>query len=201
MNKPVIAFDCDDVIVSTGTPLVEQYNNLHDTHVRHEDFYSKDYEHIWKASPETVAHDLFTYLLTDAYSNLTPMPGAADVLHKLAETYTLYIVTGRPDFTEQATEKWVNRHVPNIFERIVFTNFFKTPNSKGSLRTKADVCKELGAQWLVDDHLHHIKNVAEQDITGLLFGNLPWEQTAELIPKLIKIRDWQELDDYFSQQS
>jgi 5'(3')-deoxyribonucleotidase len=200
MTKPVIAFDCDDVIVATGMHLVEQYNKLHGTHVRHQDFYSKDYESIWEASPETVAHDLFTYLLSDEYSDLAPMTGAAEVLRKLAQTYTIYIVTGRPDFTEEATEKWVNKHLPNIFEQIVFTNFFKTPDSKGGLRTKADVCKEHGAEWLVDDHLHHIHNVAEQGITGLLFGDLPWEQLTEPLPNVVKIKDWRELGHYFDQQ-
>lgn len=197
MNKPVIAFDCDDVIVATGTLLIDYYNKLHGTKVQPKDFYSKDYEHIWKADPETATRDLFTYLLTDTYANLAPMDDAAEILRKLTKDYILYIVTGRPDETEQATHAWIDKYLPNVFEQIVFTNFFKLSDSKGALRTKADVCKELGAKWLVDDHLHHIKNVTERGITGLLFGDLPWEQLDVPAPNIIKIKDWQQLGQYF----
>ena len=145
MNKPVIAFDCDDVVVATGVPLIEHYNQLHGTDVKPEEFYSKDYEHVWRADPETATRDLFAYLLTDAYRQQAPMNGAVETLRKLAENYTLYIVTGRPDETERATHEWINKYLPNVFEKIVFTNFFKLSDSKGALRTKADVCKELGA--------------------------------------------------------
>lgn len=200
MIKPVIAFDCDDVIVSSGEPCIAHYNKLHGTNVRAENFYSKDYEHVWQADPETATRDLFAYLLTDEYSDMPPMDGAAETLRKLSEKYSLYIVTGRPDETEQATHNWTNKYLPNIFEEIIFTNFFKLSNSKGKLRTKADVCEELGAQWLVDDHLHHIKNVSEKGVTGLLFGDLPWEQLDAPSGNIVKIKDWQQLGQYFDSQ-
>src|SRR3979411_2874647 len=100
MNKPIIAFDCDDVIVATGALLIDHYNKLHGTNVQPKDFYSKDYAQVWQADPETATRDLFAYLLTDAYSNLAPMAGAVDTLRELSKDYTLYIVTGRPDETE-----------------------------------------------------------------------------------------------------
>ncbi len=198
MTKPVIAFDCDDVIVATGSLLVGYYNALHGTNVQPEEFYSKDYEHVWQAGPEVAVRDLFAYLLTDDYADLPPMDGAVEVLRELTKNFTLYIVTGRPDATEAATKKWVEKYLPGVFEDVIFTNFFKLSDSKGALRTKADVCKELGAQYLVDDHLHHIQNVSEQGITGLLFGDLPWEQPAVLPPLAAKIKDWKELQSYFS---
>lgn len=200
MNKPIIAFDCDDVIVSTGLLLIKHYNQLHGTNVQPQDFYSKDYEHVWQADPEIATRDLFAYLLTDAYANLAPMDGAVETLKKLSNNFTLYIVTGRPVETEQATHEWIEKYLPNIFEEIIFTNFFKLSDSKGALRTKADVCKELGAQWLIDDHLHHIRNVTEQGITGLLFGDLPWEKLSEPSAFIVEIKDWQELSSYFDQQ-
>lgn len=197
MNKPVIAFDCDDVLVATGALLVDHYNKLHDTNVKPEDFYSTDYEHVWRVDPETAIRDLFAYLLTDAYSNLAPMKGAVETLQKLTEHFALYIVTGRPDETEKATHEWVDKYLPGVFEKIVFTNFFKLSDSKGALRTKEDVCEELGARWLVDDHLYHIKNVAAKGITGILFGDLPWEKLASPLPNIIKIKDWEQLGQYF----
>lgn len=201
MNKKVIAFDCDDVIVASGSLLVEHYNKLHGTDVKQEEFYSKDYENVWHTDSETVNRDLFAYLLTEDYANLPPMEGAVEVLNHLANTHTLYIVTGRPDFTENVTNEWVNKYLPGVFEKIVFTNFFKLSDSRGELRTKADACVEIGAEYLVDDHLHHIQVVAELGITGLLFGNLPWEQTDQLPPLAVKINDWHELKDYFDNLS
>lgn len=197
MHKSIIAFDCDEVIVATGTLLIDHYNKLHGTNVQLKDFYSKDYEHVWQAEPETATRDLFAYLSTDAYINLEPMDGAVETLQKLAGDYTLCMVTGRPDETKQATHAWVHKYLLGIFEKIVFTNFFKLNDSKGAQRTKAEVCKEIGASWLVDDHIHHIKNVTEQGITGILFGDSPWEQLETSTPHLIKIKDWQQLSQYF----
>ena len=150
MTKPVVAFDCDDVIVATGSLLINHYNKLHETTIRPDQFYSKDYENVWHTDQETAIRDLFAYLLTDDYANLPPMAGAVDVLTRLAQTHTLYIVTGRPDATEAATSRWVEKYLHNIFEKVIFTNFFKLDDSKGTLRTKADVCKELGAEYLVE---------------------------------------------------
>lgn len=198
INKPIIAFDCDDVLVATGSLLIGYYNKLHGASVQPKDFYSKDYKGVWMADSATVAHDLFTYILTDECAGLLPEDGASDVLHKLAQKYTLYIVTGRPDFTEDATNAWVNKYLPGIFEKVVFTNFFKSNDSRGATRTKADVCKELGAKYLIDDHLSHIQNVTEQGIIGLLFGNLPWEQVDVLPFHAVKIDDWDALNKYFS---
>jgi 5'(3')-deoxyribonucleotidase len=198
MNRPIIAFDCDDVIVATGSLLVGHYNKLHGTIVQPSDFYSKDYEHVWKAEPETAIRDLFAFLLTDEYANLPPMVGAVEVLRELADNYTLYVVTGRPDATEEATTQWIEKYLPGIFERVVFTNFFKLNDSKGVLRTKADACIELGAEYLVDDHVHHIQNVAERGLTGLLFGDLPWEQPNHLPQGAVKVKDWHELLVYFA---
>jgi HAD superfamily hydrolase (TIGR01509 family) len=199
MNRSIIAFDCDDVIVSSGALLVEHYNKLHSTRVEPRDFYSKDYEHVWRSDPETATRDLFAYLLTEDHMSLAPMPGAARVLRQLAERFKLFVVTGRPDETQQATNEWIEKYLPNIFEDIIFTNFFKLNDSKGPLRTKAEVCKELGAQWLVDDHLHHIENVTKHGITGLLFGDLPWERLSTPLPHVVQVSDWTELAKYFDQ--
>lgn len=197
-KKQIIAFDCDDVIVATGSLLVEYYNKLHGTNVQAKDFYSKDYKCVWMADSATVAHDLFAYILTDECASLLPMDGASDVLRELAKKYTLYIVTGRPGYTEKATNAWIDKYLPGIFEKVVFTNFFKANNSRGATRTKADVCRELGAEYLVDDHLAHIRNVAKQGVAGLLFGNLSWEQVGELPPKAVKVDDWNGLRKYFN---
>lgn len=201
MHKQVIAFDCDDVLVSIGALLVQHYNMLHATNVRPEDFYSKDYKNVWKADPETAVRDVMQYLFTDDYMDLAPMAGAKETLAELSKQYRLFIVTGRPDATRRVTERWLESHLPNVFEEVIFTNFFKLSDSKDQLRSKADVCKELGATYLVDDHVHHIHTVSEQGITGLLFGDLPWEQPDILPANAVKIKDWEALASYFLTES
>ncbi len=50
----------------------------------------------------------------------------------------------------------LDQYFPGVFQSIECTGFFD-----GKARSKADVCKQLGADLLIDDHLHHAKAGAQ----------------------------------------
>jgi hypothetical protein len=84
----------------------------------------------------------------------------------------------------------LERYFHGLFTSVEHTGMFgKTARSKG------DVCVEIGADLLIDDHLHHAQQVAAKNIDVLLFGNYPWNQ-AETLPKHIRrVQGWADVEE------
>jgi 5'(3')-deoxyribonucleotidase len=189
MKKLIIAIDCDDVIVPTAPMIIEHYNKTYGTTIELKDFYSNDLR-VWDTKDNTAAKDrVDLYLESDEYQNTKPFVEAIEAIRKLGEHHELHLVTGRADFLSVATEKMLSEHFPGLFASLEFTNFFgKNP------RSKADVCAQLHADYLIEDHLHHAKVVAECGTKVLLFGEYPWNQTDEpLHPNIQRAHDWAEV--------
>lgn len=185
MKKRIIAIDCDDVIVGTAPAILDFYNREYGATLELKDFYSKDLA-LWAADDEqTAIGRVDAFLMTSEYQHMPPFQEAIDIIHQISKHHELHVVTGRSDFLTQATEDMLNKYFPGIFRSVEYTNFFsKTP------RSKADVTRQLGADLLIDDHLHHAEVVAATGVDVYLFGEYPWNQTDQLPPRITRVRDW-----------
>jgi hypothetical protein len=104
---------------------------------------------------------------------LSPIPRAYENLVKLKDSYELHIVTARQHAVEDLTRAWINRYYPNIFADIHFGNHY---SRSGKSRSKAQMCKEIGAVMLIDDSLSYATQVSREGIQVLLFGDYAWNQ-------------------------
>lgn len=201
MAKEVIAIDMDDVIVDTAPGVIAHYEQAYGVAVPLEQFYSKDFENVWK-TPDgaTAVRRVNKYLESPAYHQSEPIQEAADTIRWLKDRYELYIVTGRPSLVEEATHDWLKRHFPDIFERVVFTNSYMAGDDDFTVRAKGDVCLELGATTLIDDNLEHALSVSEAGLNVLLFGSYPWNQASDLPKNIQRVAGWQEVKEYFSER-
>ncbi|HEV2403483.1 MAG TPA: hypothetical protein VGS08_04750 [Candidatus Saccharimonadales bacterium] len=94
-------------------------------------------------------------------------------------------MTGRRNVLAQPTKHLIDTYFPNTFTSIEYTSFYgRTP------RSKADVCREIGAGTLIDDHLHHAELVAGCSVLVLLFGDYPWNQKNDLPLNIRRVKDW-----------
>lgn len=189
MKKFVIAIDCDDVIVPTAQIILEHYNKNYGTNITLDKFYSKDPE-VWNVSDMAIAaRRVDDYLMTEEYQHTPPFKESIEAISELAKYHELHLVTGRADFLSESTEKMLAENFPGLFKTLEFTNFY-TENP----RSKADVCVNLKADYLIEDHLYHANVVAECGTKVLLFGEYPWNQTDEpLPPNIQRVRDWNEV--------
>lgn len=188
MRKPIIAVDCDDVLVPTFPLIIDHYNATYDTNIALKDCYSAD-PNIWQVSTKGAAiQRIRDYMMSAEYQTAAPFTQAAETLRRLSRHYTLHVVTGREDFLATATQTMLNEHFPGLFQSVEFTNFFGQ-----TARPKSDVCQALGADILIDDHLYHAQIVAERGIEVLLFGDYPWNQIDELPANIRRVRDWREV--------
>ena len=188
MRRRTIAIDCDDVIVATAPAILKYYNEQYGSKLELRDLYSPDLTKWAADDKETAVERVESFLKTPEYQNMKPFQEAIEVIVQLARYHTLHIVTGRADFLAVATEQMLETHFPGIFASIEYTNFFgQTP------RSKAGVCQDLGADLLIDDHLHHATVVAECGVEVYLFGEYPWNETDTLPAGITRVRDWHEV--------
>lgn len=110
---------------------------------------------------------------------LAPLPGAQDALRALKATgaFRFVLVTGRQHVREAHTRAWIGRHYAGVFDDLMFGNHYA---GSGVVRTKSDMCAEIGAVALIDDNLGYATECAASLPLVLLFGSYPWNQTAGL---------------------
>lgn len=195
MKRLTIAVDCDDVIVPTAAVTLDYYNRTYGTAVALKDFYSNDLS-LWSAPDDATAIRRFNeFMETDEFFDLVPTKDTIEALRELAAHHELHIVTGRPDFIEAATLAWLKRHLPDVFKTVVFTNYFTSNISSGKSLSKAEICQQIGVDYLIDDHLHHAEVTAAEGIRVLLFGNYPWNQATKLPPLVTRVKDWRHVKE------
>ena len=84
------------------------------------------------------------------------------------------VVTGRPSYTSLATHTLIEKHFPETFAAVYFTNAYI-----GTMppRSKKEVCEMIRAEVLLEDHIDHALPCAEAGIKVILFDQ-PWNQHA-----------------------
>jgi uncharacterized HAD superfamily protein len=152
------------------------------------DMYSND-PAVWNAPDDMKAIErVDEYLKTKEYQQAEPFKEAIEAIRILSKHHDLHVVTGRADFLSKATEDMLTQYFPDIFQSVECTNFFTK-----SSRSKAQVCEELGADLLIDDHIHHAEVVAKCGIDVLLFGTYPWNAGEVSLPNIKRVASWREV--------
>jgi len=141
-----IGIDLDETIASVFEAVLEYTKILHPrlSHARFEDLTHHDW---WKI-------DMFEFSRDEALNcwrtfdkeNILDRKIAPVFLSQegarllISHGYSLYGITGRSESSRrEATEAWINRHFPNIFTSLTFTNHTE-PDKRIE---KSEVCKNL----------------------------------------------------------
>lgn len=138
---------------------------------------------------ETIAVDIDNVLAPDGCREL--YPDTAPSLYQLRERFNLEVVTARNPRRVAETMGWLALDLAGVFSGVHFIRAYK-----GETVTKADVCREIGADYLIDDLLEHCQSVASIGATALLFGSYP----QIYIPNIHPVQGWGEVIDYFSEK-
>ncbi len=174
-GKKVIALDFDDVIAHFNAHLLLFHNKNYGTNLTYEDLTRyDDWEVVYGCDRDTMNQRAQDFYHSDDHLDIAPVPGSKEALDHLSRSYSLQIVTSRPDHIKEITERWIKKFFPVHFEKIHFTNGFL--GSNGSVvKKKSEVCREIGAAVIVDDALKHVKDVATSGLPALLFDR-PWNR-------------------------
>eukprot|EP01084_Bolivina_argentea_P285028 488694_1 len=160
IEKPVIAVDLDEVLcqfLELTCRYVNDNKLFGDKTYTVSDFNSYLFHETWGGSKDETTQIVQDFLSSNYFTDaneMKPIEGAYDVLLSLKDKFKFVICTSRQLRTKEITHQWLDKFYPNIFEDVVFGNHFGLSGRKIS---KPDLCKQLGAQILIDDSSYYAK--------------------------------------------
>lgn len=190
MRRLVLAFDCDDVLVRTSNIIVEKYNRLYGTSVELDAFYRRG--DTWQAeSNDEAIRRVDAILRAGTIDEIIPDMEAVRALNHLSTAHELHLVTGRQDYMEPATLRLLDTYFPGCFTGVEHTNYITVADSGYRRRSKGEVCSQIGADVLIDDHVVHGESVLAAGVGEVIvFGDYPWNNSLELPTGMRRCLRW-----------
>ncbi len=191
MKKGKIALDIDDVTADSTESLRLLVNQRLGVNLTRDDYlvssgHADYYEYVWeKNGLKDVNYAAFEAEMEIDQSHVPLMRGVKEAIVELSELYDVVFITARDVAWEKATREWFNRH----FEKDVELYFSEGYQNKGM--TKGQICKQVGAQWLIDDVPNHCRGALREGIGAILFGTYGWHDD---VPEgVVRCKDWSEV--------
>jgi len=202
MQLPKIGLDIDGVKLDIITPLLKFYNRLNGTGYTVNDINDYALTGLFGNDFEARKRFVFDLYRTPEFRDIKPVPGAQQGVAALSKKASLVSLTSRPVAeVGNETRAQIRRYFPKAFPEIHFTRDFAS-NSKGD--GKAEVCKTLGIDIMVDDSFEYAVTCAGQGIETILldcvwnrerrYGPLPqnayrargWPQIVRKVDELLE---------------
>lgn len=193
MTRKIIAIDIDDVLAEHAESFIEFSNKNCGTNFTIED-YSDNWTDVWDVDDNEFEHRRNNFRTDELFGNFAVKNGSKNALIELGKENDLYIVTARPKHLTDSSKSWINRHFNNIFKDIHFVPIWE-PNNKIS---KFDICRQIGADYLIDDLPKHCNIAAESGIKAILFGNYAWNRNDSLNNNVTRCENWDKVIEYFT---
>ena len=194
MKKQIIAVDIDDVLADHVAAFVIFSNANYGTNLGKHNYDDK-WSNLWSVERDEIERRALEFHTPASIMEYELIEEAEAALHELRKFYDLAIVSARPRHVLEATQMWLDKHFGPIFTEVHFVPYWDVENRK----SKADICNEIGAEYLIDDIVKHCNVAAEGGITPLLFGDYSWNQDANIDNRVTRVKGWREVLGYFEQ--
>ncbi|MEO8862959.1 MAG: hypothetical protein ABI354_01415 [Candidatus Saccharimonadales bacterium] len=197
---PKIALDIDDVLANSTETIRLFVNKLRGTSLERHHYsikapYRSYYETVWSAHDidgDGIIDEYYHKLIIDQ-SHVETIMGASDAIGSLINLgYRLVAVSSRSSDQQVATEKWIKGMFGDVFDTVICLDSWRNNITKG------EICRSLGANYLIDDNVEHCKSALDYGVQPILFGEYGW-QTGELVPEEVaRCPDWESVLGYFN---
>ena len=184
----MVAVDLDDVLFDFLGYFFKWHNEHYGTDLLPEEMVYSTIWEAWGGTREEAAERVPMFFHEIDMLNIAPIEGAVPALNRLKGQFRLAIISARDSSTKNVTRAWIDEYFKDIFDHIVLG--IGNPLAETRAMTKAEVCRQLGADVLIDDQLRHARDVAEAGIPVLLFGDTPSNQANSLPPDVMRVQDW-----------
>jgi 5'(3')-deoxyribonucleotidase len=192
MGKQSIAVDLDDVLACTAEALIAFSNAQYGTNFSIAD-YDEEWARLWNIGQAEVEKRSLEFHIPQNVLAFKVKTAAKPAIRKLSQKYELYIVTARSRRLINITKQWVEQHFGACFSDMHFVPIWEMSNQV----TKSDICKQIGATYLIDDLPEHCNIAAANGITSILFGDYSWNHNRQVVPNVIRCADWSAVLSYF----
>ncbi len=194
-KKRVLGLDFDNVLMDFYSGINEYHNQKYNTDYSREKCVVVNLEKVWGCTTEEMHRRIVDFYHSDIHSETPPMAGAREALEKLRDSHSLVVVTSRPNFIKEKTMSWLDKHFPNLFDQVYFTNLYL--GEAKHKKSKAEACKELGVDVFVDDFVSYATDVAQSGTKTLLL-DAPWNRDVELHPNITRVNSWDHILEVLS---
>lgn len=200
--KKTIAVDIDDVISAQNENMRLYANKKYGHNHSFEDYlaegpYWSYWGGVWGVSDEEQKRRVQEYNHSGQLSLQAVVPGAIEAINELKKRFNLIIITSRSDEHLDETHQWLAKHFKSAFQGVHFASVW----DNGEKTSKANICRAVGAGYLIDDNAEHCNLAAEAGIVSLLFGVYGWNRKEPVHKKVRRVKDWAEVLEYFIAES
>lgn len=192
MSKQIIAVDVDDVLADHVAAFVRFSNSQYGTDLGKHN-YDDRWSTLWDVDRNEIERRALEFHTPESIMEYGLIEAAQAALILLSGKYDLAIVSARPRHVIDSTGVWLDKHFGPIFKEVHFLPYWEVENRK----SKADICNQIGAEFLIDDIVKHCNLAAECGVKPLLFGDYSWNQTGEIHKDVKRVKNWQEVLEYF----
>ncbi len=188
MRREVIATDIDEVLFPFVDEFSQWHNQEYGTVLSRDNFKSYEFSDTLDVSiPETV-HRVHQFLsMNHVLRGIEPLEYSMSAITKLSGKYCLKAITARHPQFEGTTYEYLLHYFNNNIGEITLVGTQATMNH---VRSKAEVCVEIGAIALIDDSTEHVSRCAEVGVAGILLGNYPWNRIDSLPDGVTRYSNW-----------
>ncbi|MGM5484388.1 MAG: 5' nucleotidase, NT5C type [Nanobdellota archaeon] len=179
-----IAIDMDDVIADFSSAFIRFYNENYGTGLKKEEIFTYDLWRVVGEDKEGFLRKLKPLFSSDALEELNPLPGAVESLKELSRKHELIIVTARQEKNKEKTYNWIDKHLPGVFDKIVFTNRFNDDELR-----KVDVCTDHGASLIIEDNYDNARECLPH--LDVILMDQPWNR--EHLEGARRVKSWAEI--------
>ncbi len=189
-----IGIDLDDVLVQFLAALIKYHNDTYGTNLKFEQFHSYQFWKIWGGNKKEAIQKVYDFYESPYFENILPVDGAQKTIQFLSsKNYDLYIITSRPSDISKKTRESVQKHFPNCFKKIYFTNQY----SKNTNPTKKkEICDSLNVDILIEDSVEYALDCLN-DSRKVFLINQPWNIKKNTPEEIYRVDSWKEIIEKF----
>lgn len=183
-----LGIDLDDVIVDFFPSFFTFYNKKYEKNFNIE---KMDSYYIWEigiGKNREEAIKLIDEFYDSLEFDLMPLsPGAGEAIKKLSNLgFDIFIITSRPLRFKNKTEKFLKKYFSDVPFEIKYSTGLEEQRE-----TKAEICKKLGINVIIEDAPNYAKICALNGIKTLLLDR-PWNQNLEH-ENIKRVYNWGEI--------
>lgn len=191
--KKKIAIDIDDVLIPFAEHAVAYVTSRSGKPVSMLELYTENGNGVSASglTDEEFVRLVREYQESDFPMRRRPLLGAREALKKLSKEFEIHIITSRDPKHEPHTRKWLCEYIDDILSDYTLS-FVGNPFSGTEHSTKAAICHEIGAMWLIDDQTKYADQLKVGSTRAILFGDYDWNKDHKG-DHFVRAKDWNDV--------
>lgn len=191
-QKPIVAVDCDDVLLDFMRALFTYLNRRLKLNFAYEDLVSYNLTLLLSLPEAEKQAYVEEFYLSPAFRELLPIEGAVEAMHELAAHYRLVVLTARHKGHRMHTRVNLRQHYrPRTFGKMELLGHYDKELHPKDRESKGAACRRIGAMACIEDSVENARDIAAHGVP-VIMPDRPWNQGS--LPALVKrTHSWPEI--------